>query len=295
MIKQSGNKTTQLVILTGMSGSGKSTALNTFEDLGFYCVDNLPLPLLRDFLILNEKSSENSQRIALVMDVRARNFLDRHAEVFSSIKEEGFHLQVLFLDSSDDILIQRYSQTRRIHPLRDRGDLKSAISDERKMMLGLKAYADRLIDTSKMNVHQLRHTIIKLFAENRSLESMLIHIVSFGFKYGVPADANMVFDVRFLPNPYFEPELKPKSGQEKPVSDYVLQNSVSSDFLAHLQAMTEFLIPRFRDEGKAYLVFAIGCTGGRHRSVAVSEWLKNLLQKNGEEIVVTHRDMLREA
>lgn len=288
-------KLVQLVVLTGMSGSGKSTALKAFEDMGFYCVDNLPIPLIPEFLFLQEKIAEKPMRIALVMDVRAKDFLHKHAEIFIGLKKEGFHIEVLFLDAGDNVLIQRYSQTRRRHPLRDQSNIVSAINEERHMMLGLKEYADRTIDTSEMNVHQLRHMVISLFSERDILDQLLIHILSFGFKYGIPADSNMVFDVRFLPNPYFEPALKPYSGQEKAVSDYVLKNKTASSFLTHLEEMVNFLVPRFKEEGKAYLVLAVGCTGGRHRSVAVAEWIRDILTASGEEVNVTHRDIQRES
>ena len=288
-------KLVQLVVLTGMSGSGKSTALNAFEDMGFYCVDNLPIPLIPEFLFLQEKIADKPMRIALVLDVRARDFFHKHAEIFIGLKKEGFHIEVVFLDARNDVLIQRYSQTRRRHPLRDQSNIVSAIDEERHMMLGLKEYADRIIDTSEMNVHQLRHMVISLFSGRETLDQLLIHILSFGFKYGIPADSNMVFDVRFLPNPYFEPDLKPYSGQEKAVSDYALKNKTASSFLSYLEDMVKFLVPRFKEEGKAYLVLAVGCTGGRHRSVAVAEWLRNLLITSGEEVNVTHRDIQRES
>jgi len=289
----SDKKHVQLVVLTGMSGSGKSTALNAFEDMGFYCVDNLPVPLVPEFLRLHESVTDSMLRIAIVMDVRARDFIDRHAEILTSVKDEGFHVEVIFLDARDDVLVQRYSQTRRRHPLRNR-DIVSAISEERNMMLELKEYADRILDTSTMNVHQLRQAIINLFSSRESLSQLFIHIVSFGFKYGIPADANMVFDVRFLPNPYFVPELKNMSGCDREVGEYVLENPVATSFLEHLRDMIKFLLPCYRREGKAYFVFAIGCTGGRHRSVAVAEWMKRFMTEEGEEVTITHRDIKRE-
>jgi UPF0042 nucleotide-binding protein len=295
MLPDKEKKLVQLVVLTGMSGSGKSTALNAFEDMGFYCVDNLPIPLVPEFLFLQEKMAEKPVRIALVMDVRARDFLHKHSEIFTGLKREGFHIEVVFLDARDDILVHRYSQTRRRHPLRNQSTIVSAIAEERNMMLGLKEYADRTIDTSEMNVHQLRHTVMTLFAGREILDCLLIHVLSFGFKYGIPAESNMVFDVRFLPNPYFEPALKTLSGQEKTVSDYVLNNEAATSFLGYLDGMVRFLVPRFKEEGKAYLVLSVGCTGGRHRSVAVAEWLRTLLEKGGEEVAVTHRDINREA
>ncbi len=284
----------QTVIITGMSGSGKSTALRAFEDMGYYCVDNLPIALLPDFLSLTENSTEIPTRVALVMDVREKGFLDQYGSIFSQVKSQGFHLEVLFLDASDNILVQRFSQTRRKHPLQQKGDIIEAISEERRRLRGLREFADNYIDTSNRNVHQLRQIVLDMYSFREDLARPLIHVISFGFKYGVPADASLVLDVRFLPNPYFVPELRPLSGLDQRIYDFVHQKDQTRAFLKHLESMFSFLIPQYRAEGKVYLVVGIGCTGGRHRSVAIARWLGEMFTRKGEEVIVTHRDMDRE-
>ncbi len=285
----------QTVVITGMSGSGKSTALKAFEDLGYYCVDNLPITLLPEFLLLTENSAESETKVALVMDVREKTFLDQYNSIFTRIRNSGFHLEVLFLDCRDEIIVRRFSQTRRRHPLDREGNMVTGIMVERKRLSGLREFADRLIDTSNFNVHQLRETIITLYSPRTHLDHLMIHVMSFGFKYGVPADANLVFDVRFLPNPYFDPELRALSGRDQPVQDYVLGHQETREFNSHLTTLLDFIIPQYRKEGKSYLVIAIGCTGGRHRSVTIAEWLNNYLLKRDEEVLLTHRDMQLEA
>jgi len=277
-----------------MSGSGKSTALRAFEDMGYYCVDNLPIALLPDFLSLTENSTEIPTRVALVMDVREKGFLDQYGSIFSLVKHQGFHLEVLFLDASDNVLVQRFSQTRRKHPLQQKGDILEAISEERRRLRGLREFADNYIDTSNRNVHQLRKIVLDMYSFRQDLTRPLIHVISFGFKYGVPADASLVLDVRFLPNPYFVTELRPFSGLDERVYDFVHQKEQTRAFLKHLESMFSFLIPQYRAEGKVYLVVGIGCTGGRHRSVAIARWLGEMFTRKGEEVIVTHRDLDRE-
>ncbi len=277
-----------------MSGSGKSTALRAFEDMGYYCVDNLPIALLPDFLSLTENSTEIPTRVALVMDVREKGFLDQYGSIFSQVKNQGFHLEVLFLDASDNVLVQRFSQTRRKHPLQQKGDIIKAISEERKRLRGLREFADNYIDTSNRNVHQLRQIVLDMYSFRQDLTRPLIHVISFGFKYGVPADASLVLDVRFLPNPYFVPELRSFSGLDERVYDFVHHKEQTRAFLKHLESMFSFLIPQYRAEGKVYLVVGIGCTGGRHRSVAIARWLGEMFTRKGEEVIVTHRDLDRE-
>ncbi len=287
-------KNIQAVVITGMSGSGKSTALRAFEDLGYYCVDNLPIALFPDFLSLSENSSEIPRKIALVMDVREKGFLDQYASIFSQVKEMGFHLEVLFLDANDNVLVQRFSQTRRKHPLQKNRDILSAIKEERFRTRGLREFADNYIDTSNKNVHELRQIVLNMYSSRDDLTKPLIHVISFGFKYGVPPDANLVFDVRFLPNPYFEPELRPKSGLDEPVFRYVLEKEETRTFLNHLEGLFGYLVPRYYSEGKVYLVIGIGCTGGRHRSVAIARWLGDMFTSRGEEVIVSHRDLSKE-
>ncbi len=281
----------QTVVITGMSGSGKSTALKAFEDLGYYCVDNLPIALLPEFLLLTDNSAEAPTKTALVMDVREKSFLDQYRSIFTRIRGNGFHLEVLFLDCRDEIIVRRFSQTRRRHPLDRTGDILSGIREERNRLRGLREFADRIIDTSNFNVHQLREAVITLYSSRKRLDHLMIHVMSFGFKYGVPADANIVFDVRFLPNPYFVPELRHLSGCDKEVQDFVLGQHETAEFNKRLTSLIDFLIPQYRREGKSYLVIAIGCTGGRHRSVSIAQWLKSYLTEKNEEVLLSHRDM----
>ncbi|PXF54700.1 MAG: RNase adapter RapZ [Deltaproteobacteria bacterium] len=274
-----------------MSGSGKSTALKAFEDIGYYCVDNLPIALMPEFLSLTENASTMPTRVALVMDVREKSFLDRYRSIFTEIKEKGFHVEILFLDANDEVLVRRFSQTRRQHPLRPRGNVLEGIRIEREHLMRLREWADKLIDTSDFNVHQLRQDIIRLYSSRKRLDQLVIHLLSFGFKYGVPADANLVLDVRFLPNPYFEPELCPLSGCDREVRTYVLEKKDTMEFLHHVKGLLKFLVPEYRKEGKSYLVIAVGCTGGRHRSVVIVEHLKEVFTGADEEVIVTHRDL----
>lgn len=291
LVPENLNKLAQTVVITGTSGSGKSTVLKAFEDIGYYCVDNLPIALMPEFLSLTENASTMPTRVALVMDVREKSFLDRYQSIFTQIKEEGFHVEILFLDAKDEVLVRRFSQTRRKHPLKPMGNVLEGIHIEREHLMGLRECADKLIDTSDFNVHQLRQDIIRLYSPRKRLDQLVIHILSFGFKYGVPADANLVLDVRFLPNPYFEPELRALSGCDREVRTYVLEKKDTMEFLHHAEGLLKFLVPEYRKEGKSYLVIAVGCTGGRHRSVVIVEHLKQVFTGTDEEIIVTHRDL----
>lgn len=284
----------QTVIITGMSGSGKSTVLKAFEDMGYFCVDNLPIVLLPEFLSFTEGTSKGPTRVALVMDIREGTFLEQYRFIFSKIKEKGFHLEILFVDAKEDVLLRRYSQTRRHHPLDPSGEILKGIRLEREKMRDLRESADKLLDTSDMNVHQLRQNVFDLYAPRKRLDRMVIHLLSFGFKYGLPADANLVLDVRFLPNPYFEEGLKGLSGIDSEVRDFVLARKDTMEFLSHSEGLLKFLLPRYRNEGKSYLVIAVGCTGGRHRSVVIAEYLRDKFMKDGEEVIVNHRDVNRE-
>jgi len=285
----------QAVIITGTSGSGKSTALKAFEDLGYICVDNMPVSLLPQFIELKEGSSTGAVKIALVMDLREQDFIGEHERVFRSISEAGFHLEILFLDARDEVIVQRYNQTRRKHPLAQKGPLIDGIRQERGLLRGIKERAGRIIDTTNLNVHQLRKQIFSLYASRTRLGQMVIHLVSFGFKYGVPAEANLVFDVRFLPNPYFVDSLRPYSGFNEEVKRYVLNNELSEKFIRYLLELLRFILPAYKREGKSYLVISVGCTGGRHRSVTIVEHLKEVFTSMGEEVIVTHRDIELEA
>jgi len=287
------SRMTQGVVITGISGSGKSTALRSFEDMGYFCVDNLPIALLPQFLALFEQGTRDSVKVALVMDLREQAFVKGYHSIFQQIRAEGFHMELLFLDAKDDILVRRYSQTRRHHPLQQSGDILSAIHMEREQLAALRESADRVLDTSELNVHQLRQAIFQLYGQREDLKRFVIQIVSFGFKYGVPADANLVFDVRFLVNPYFEPDLKPLDGRHEAIQRFLFSNSNTQAFLRICEQMLGFLVPQYKAEGKSYLVIAFGCTGGFHRSVAIAEHLENFLRSPEQEVIVSHRDIVR--
>lgn len=287
-------KILQAVIVSGMSGSGKSSALKAFEDIGYFCIDNLPIILLPELFTVLDHTSSGTEKIALVMDVREPTFLDQFASIFQHLKASGQPLELLFLDAKDDVILQRFSQTRRKHPVDAKISVTEAIKKERRQLRGLRELADRTLDTSDFNVHQLRRAIHEMYAPRERLDRLLIHMISFGFKYGIPAEANIVLDVRFLPNPYFIQDLSSLTGCDKAVQDFVLDNSDTAEFIEHTEALFNFLIPKYKKEGKSYLVIAIGCTGGHHRSVTITEYFTRLLRSQGEDVIVTHRDKDRE-
>lgn len=282
-----------VVVVTGMSGAGRSTALHVLEDLGFYCVDNIPPALASSLLELAESNAGTEkarvERLGLGVDVRTVAFLEGAGTAIAGLREAGHELDVIFLDATDEVLVRRYSETRRPHPLAPGGDVQGAISLERERLAELRAIANRTIDTSELTVHDLKRVLVDELARGGEGRQMVVRIVSFGFKYGLPIDADLVFDLRFLPNPHFVPELRPKTGREKDVSDYVLQRPETDELLADIGQFFEHTLPRYQREGKAYLTVAIGCTGGRHRSVAVSEELAKRLR--GEwDVALDHRD-----
>jgi UPF0042 nucleotide-binding protein len=279
-----------IVIVTGLSGSGKSVAIKCFEDLGFYCVDNLPTALLRSFAELSAQAGE-IKRIALGLDIRDREFLQSFPEQIALLRESGFICEILFLEARDDVLIRRYSETRRKHPLADGVPVLDAIKLEREKLAGLRAIADRIIDSSDYNVHQLRAALAVWYTGGNQRRMMTISVLSFGYKYGLPFTADLVFDVRFLPNPHFVEHLRAGSGHDQPVVDYILAAAVTRDFLKHCREFIEFLLPQYEREGKAYLTIAFGCTGGRHRSVAVANILHQFLQRQGYATTLAHRDV----
>ncbi|WP_456432014.1 RNase adapter RapZ [Thermosulfuriphilus sp.] len=284
----------ETIIITGLSGSGKSTALKAFEDIGYFCVDNLPILLLPEFLALKEQELSDDPgplKVAIVMDVREKAFLDQYQSIFRQVQDLGYHLEILFLEASDEVLIRRFSQTRRPHPLAPKGNLAEGIRFERQRLHGLKEWAHQVVDTSGFNVHQLRAEIIRLYAPREDLARPTIHLISFGFKHGVPPEANLMFDVRFLPNPYFNPLLRPLDGRQEAVKDFVLRCEEARRFLELIEDFLGFLLPLYHREGKAYMVIAVGCTGGRHRSVVVAEELRQALIGMGEHVLITHRDM----
>lgn len=276
----------RLIIFTGVSGGGKTTALRAVEDLGFYCVDNLPLPLLGDF-IETMKSESAVDRAALVVDSRLSNYIEGYALASLTLKSSGNNLEIVYLDANDDVLIRRFSQTRRRHPLGGE-DLKSVLQMERNLLAPLKAQAVTCIDTSELTVHQLKQIIQDRYQTDGS--HLVLSLLSFGFRHGLPSYADLVFDVRFLPNPFFIDDMRQLTGLETKVADYVLQHQETREFLDRIVDLLHFLLPRYEEEGKAYLTVAIGCTGGRHRSVAIAEALGHQISQ-GRPVLIRHRDI----
>lgn len=282
----------QLVVVTGLSGSGKSTAIHVLEDLGFYCIDNLPVALIPRVVELWEGSQEEVRRVALGIDVRERHFLDQVPTVFSELRTRGVSLEVLYLEASDDVLIRRFSETRRPHPAAEGGALADGIRREREKLRALREASDKIVDTSALTVHELRATLRDLI-ERTDAGTMTVALVSFGYKYGIPTDADLVFDCRFLPNPFFVEELRHRIGTDPAVADYVLRRDETQEFLRHVSGLLDFTLPRYQREGKSYLTIAVGCTGGRHRSIVLVEELNRLLVERGYRILVRHRDTER--
>ena len=281
----------RLVVVTGMSGAGKTQALKMLEDMGYYCVDNLPIPLVDKFTELSF-SSGDIQQVALGIDARSGEDLPMLKDVLKQWKGKGIFYQVLFLDASDEVLIKRYKETRRIHPLSGSGRIEKGIETERERLAFLKQSADVIIDTSQLLTRELKQELERIFVEDQNYRNLYITVLSFGFKYGIPRDADLVFDVRFLPNPYYVEELRRRTGEEAPVQEYVKQGGTAEIFLDKLSDMLDFLIPNYIYEGKNQLVIGIGCTGGRHRSVTVATALYQRLCRYKEYgVKIAHRDM----
>jgi UPF0042 nucleotide-binding protein len=257
---------THIVVITGMSGSGKTTAIRTLEDAGYFCIDNLPVPLLGKLLELATHAG-NMPRIAVVVDAREGRFLGGSPQVLESLRADGVKVEVLFLDASDEVLLRRFSETRRRHPLSPEGAVLVGVEEERKVLRHLRALADEVIDTSSINSHELKRMIRSRFAEGES-DLLNVSLLSFGYRYGLPAQADLVFDVRFLPNPYFVPGMRERTGRDADVAAYVMDRSEARELLDRLHDLAKYLLPHYRKEGKSYLTVAIGCTGGKHRSVA---------------------------
>ena len=292
-----------VVIITGLSGAGRSSALRVLEDAGYFCVDNLPPRLAPELLALVDGEREPvppsrdgtvPDRVGLGIDVRTGAFLSGAEETIADLEATGHHVQVIFLDCADDVLVRRFSETRRPHSLARTGDLQGAIAGERERLAGLRARADIVIDTTEFSVHDLRHHLIDYVGRDPDRPSMVVRLVSFGFKYGVPVHADLVFDLRFLPNPHFVDALRPKTGMDPEVSAYVLEAPETQELLRHLRPLLDYALPQYAREGKAYLTVALGCTGGRHRSVAMAEELGHQLGED-HEVVVAHRDAQRAA
>ena len=280
------------VVVTGLSGSGKSTALRVLEDLGFYCVDNLPVALLPRFVELWESSREEVHRVAFGIDARERLFHGGFEAAFDEIRRLGVRLEVMYLEASDEVLVRRFSETRRPHPGAPGGTVEDGIRRERDALRALREVADRIVDTSALTVHELRAALRDMLAR-LDTPALTVSLVSFGYKYGLPTDADLAFDCRFLPNPFFVDELRSKTGLDPAVTDYVLKRDDTQELLQHVEALLTFALPRYQREGKSYLTIAIGCTGGRHRSVTLVEELRKRLEAAGVRVLVRHRDVER--
>ncbi|HLH09779.1 MAG TPA: RNase adapter RapZ [Terriglobales bacterium] len=279
---------TELVIITGMSGSGKASVLKVFEDLGYYCVDNMPVDLIPAFAELVSQSPE-THRAALVVDVREGAGLDKLPAVLKAVKKV-IPAKVVYLEANDEVLMRRYSETRRPHPLGSHAPVRASLKAERKRLAPISAIADELIDTSKFNVHELRSYITDRFRQESNKNNILISVVSFGFREGVPEDADLVFDVRFLPNPHFIPEFRPLTGRHPKVAKYIRSFPQTQESLDRISDLLTFLLPHYVKEGKSYLTIGVGCTGGQHRSVMITEELAKRLRKAGYAAKTVHRD-----
>ena len=284
----------RFVIVTGMSGAGKSSVLKMLEDAGYFCVDNLPVPLVLKFAEISWHEENMMSKVALGIDIRSRNHLNMLEDVLKSVRDEGYDYEILFMDCKDDKLIKRYKETRRTHPLAKQGRVEDGIRQEREKLLYLKENATYILDTSQLLTRELKKALEQIFAGEKNFKNLMITVLSFGFKYGIPSDCDLVFDVRFLPNPYYVEGLKYKTGNDKEVQDFVMGYELSHTFLDKLVDMLEFLIPNYILEGKNQLVIGIGCTGGKHRSVTLANKLFEALSNCPEYGVrLEHRDVSR--
>ncbi|HHV65766.1 MAG TPA: RNase adapter RapZ [Peptococcaceae bacterium] len=280
-----------LVIITGLSGSGKTQALQSLEDMGFFCVDNLPPGLLEKFVELCSQSQGKINKAAVVCDLRGGEFFSSLNQALDDLRQNGYEFEILFLEASDDVLVNRYKASRRRHPVSPQGNILDGIRYEREHLRELRGRAHKIIDTSDLTTTQLKSKIRELFGPENDPARMSISVVSFGFKYGIPLDADNVIDVRFLPNPYYVEELRALTGKDKRVSDYVLSNRIAAEFMDRFLNMLEYVLPLYLEEGKSHLVIGIGCTGGQHRSVAVAEKIAEFLRQKNFLCRVTHRDI----
>lgn len=283
----------KFIIITGMSGAGKSQTLNALEDIGFFCIDNLPPQLIMKFADLVYHSSEKMKNTALVCDIRSGD-MEQLKAALDELYENGYEYETLFLEANDQTLVKRYKETRRQHPLAKEGSVLEGIANERKVLETLREHATHILDTSMMKTSELKANLQALYGSDESQSKIVINVISFGFKYGIPLDSDLVFDVRFLPNPFYMPELKNHTGLESCVFDYVMGFEQSREFLKRLTDMIEYLVPHYIEEGKLQLVIAIGCTGGHHRSVTIAEALCSELKKSNYRVITAHRDIVKD-
>lgn len=282
----------RIIFVSGLSGSGKTTAMAALEDLSFYCVDNLPVQLVPQFLSLCTTASTSIENIALALDAREKDFLERFPEVVAELRAAGNDIEVLFLDCSNEVLERRYRETRRVHPLAPTGSVLEGIELERTLLDQVVSMADLKIDTTQLNVHQLKDVVARRASGGQGRETV-VNVVSFGYRHGTPGSVELLFDVRFLPNPYFAGALRQGTGLDPEVADYVLESERGREFFERLDQFVDYLLPFYDEEGKAYLTVGVGCTGGRHRSVAVAEAIASRLRESGREVNVSHRDVER--
>jgi UPF0042 nucleotide-binding protein len=279
------------LIVTGLSGAGKSTALAALEDVGFFCIDNMPVVLLPEFLELSPPEAEEAKGIAFGMDLREKGFLSSYDRVLSSVRGQGFQVEIVFLEADERTLVQRFSATRRQHPLARGQGLLAGIRRERQLLQTLRAVASHVIDSTHLNVHDLKQKVVGIVAAQRPLEPLQVHVISFGFKFGLPPEADVVMDVRFLLNPYFVPELKPLSGEDAEIRRFVLSTPEAAAFIARYGELIDFLLPLYEKEGKTHLSIAVGCTGGRHRSVVIARALYDHIAAVRNQVELIHRDI----
>lgn len=291
---KSATRLEELVVISGMSGSGKHTVFKALEDLGFFCVDNIPTPLIPRLLHISAASGGRIRKMAVVVDVRLGQSIPGFQKLIDYLKHAPFKSTVVFVDASDEVLARRYSETRRVHPLAHDKTLLEGVRSEREQLSGVRAMADLIIDTSSFSVHDLRRFIYDRFRCGEEADRLRVSVVSFGFKHGLPANADLVFDVRFLPNPHFSPDLKPLTGSDPPVVDFMKSHTDTEEAIGKLEDMLLYLLPKYLQEGKKYLTIAVGCTGGRHRSVMVANEVAARLAARGHAAQVVHRDVHRD-
>ena len=282
------------VVITGLSGAGKSHAIKCFEDMGFFCVDNLPTTLMPTFADLVARAGDRRDRVALGVDVREGEYLSHLLDALIALRQRGHAVEVVFFEANEEALVRRYRETRRRHPLAPDGNVLDGIRAERKALTTVREVADRIVDTSSMTVHQLKDMLIEAYVTPKERPGLAVSLVSFGFKHGVPFDADLVFDVRFLPNPHFVEGLRPLDGRDPRVREFILKHDDSRELMRRLEDFLGFVLPAYQRERKAYLTVAVGCTGGRHRSVALVEELKAFMDRLGFDATVAHRDLDRE-